>query len=75
MENNLPGENIFLAVIDLSLAPMVMMVLLAAGKIEEGLMGIYLLGLFWLLILAFIQFLMFLYFVGFAQENSDTIIQ
>lgn len=55
----------------LSLLPLVVMALLAAGRFTQGLMGVYLLGVFWLLILAFIQFLMFLSFVGFTQEESS----
>lgn len=53
-----------------SLAPMIMMGLLAFGRITHGVFGVYLLGVIWLLILAFIQFLTFLSFVGFVQEDG-----
>lgn len=53
----------------LSLAPFVMMGLLAFGRFTNGALGVYLLGVIWLLILAFVQFLMFLSYVGFVQDD------
>ena len=53
----------------LSSTPIVVMGLLAAGIFSQGLLGIYLVGVIWMLVLAFVQFLMFLSFVGFVQED------
>ena len=51
-----------------SVGVLVMMVLVAGRRIEQGIFGYYLFGVIWLLVLAFAQFLVFLSFVGFLQD-------
>lgn len=60
---------VFNASAALSVVILCMMALLAAGRISAGIFGWYLLGVMWLLVLAFIQFVMFLSFVGFVGED------
>jgi hypothetical protein len=52
----------------LSIGVIVMMGLVAMGKISNGVFGYYLFGVIWLLILAFVQFMVFLSLVGFIQD-------
>jgi hypothetical protein len=54
----------------LSVAVIIMMGLLALGVISEGIVGFYLFGVMWMLVLALVQFLTFLSFVGFLQEEQ-----
>jgi hypothetical protein len=48
------------------------MFLVASGRITEGLLGYYLFGVIWLLVLAFVQFVVFLSFVGFVEGDDET---
>jgi hypothetical protein len=56
----------------LSFGIIILMGFLAAGAITNGVFGYYLVGVIWLLVLAFVQFVVFLSFVGFIQEDTDT---
>jgi hypothetical protein len=62
--------RLFNAFAVLSIGVIVMMVLVAAGTISEGVLGYYLFGVIWLLVLAFVQFLVFLSFVGYLQGDG-----
>ncbi|NIS83080.1 MAG: hypothetical protein GTO14_23415 [Anaerolineales bacterium] len=55
----------------LSIIILVMMFMVASGNIASGLLGYYLLGVIWLLVLAFVQFLVFLSYVGFVGEEHS----
>ena len=58
----------------LSSGVILMMALVAAGTIREGVFGFYLLGVIWMLVLAFVQFMVFLSFVGFVQEDKQPVV-
>jgi hypothetical protein len=62
--------RIFNAFAVLSLGIIAMMFLVASGRITEGLLGYYLFGVIWLLVLAFVQFVVFLSFVGIIEDES-----
>jgi hypothetical protein len=53
----------------LSVVVTFMMALIAVGQISTGVFGWYLVGVMWLLVLAFVQFVVFLSFVGFAEGD------
>jgi len=56
----------------LSFGVIAFMAFLASGSLQEGAFGYYLIGVMWLLVLAFIQFVVFLSFVGFIHPESET---
>jgi hypothetical protein len=55
----------------LSLVVIIMMGFIASGRITNGIFGYYLVGVIWLLVLAFVQFMVFLSYVGFIQEDRE----
>ncbi len=56
--------RVFNLLFGLSLVVLVVMLMLALGRFSQGMLGVYLLGLFWLLGVASVQFLIFIFFVG-----------
>lgn len=67
--------KLFKAFAVLSIVVISMMGLVAAGVISKGVLGFYLFGVMWLLVMAFVQFVVFLSFVGFLPgETSATLL-
>lgn len=65
------GPRIFNLFALLSVGVIVVVGLASAGLIPAGTIGVYLLGVIWMLILAFVQFVVFLSFVGFVDEDLE----
>lgn len=57
----------------LSLAVITLMGFGAARSFANGVFGFYLIGVIWLLILAFVQFVVFLSFVGFIPDDAASV--